>query len=121
MILFHLASRSLRNRLLTTVLTIASIALSVALLVGIENVRVGMRESFSNTISRTDLIVGARGGTTQLLLYSVFGIGSPTQNVSWVKARDEVDRLEHSARMLPPEITAYGAMSVPGEPVWKPQ
>lgn len=36
-----------------------------------------------------------------------------TQNVSWLKARDDVDRLEHSARMLPPEITAYGAMSVP--------
>lgn len=38
-----------------------------------------------------------------------------TQNVSWVKARDEVDRLEHSAQMLPPEITAYGAMRVPVE------
>lgn len=35
------------------------------------------------------------------------------QNVSWVKARDEVDRLEHSARMLPPEITAYGMVHVP--------
>jgi hypothetical protein len=39
-----------------------------------------------------------------------------TQNVSWVKARDEVDRLEHNARMLPPEITAYGAMQIPVEP-----
>src|SRR5690606_31195953 len=38
-----------------------------------------------------------------------------TRNVSWVKARDEVDRLEHSARMLPPEITAYGAVRVPVE------
>lgn len=38
-----------------------------------------------------------------------------TQNVSWLRARDEVDRLEHSARMLPPEITAYGAMRVPVE------
>jgi hypothetical protein len=36
-----------------------------------------------------------------------------TQNVSCIKARDEVDRLEHNARMLPPEITAYGAMSIP--------
>lgn len=83
MLLFSLAARSLRNRLLTSVLTVGSIALSVALLVGVENVRVGMRESFSGTISGTDLIVGARGGTTQLLLYSVFGLGSPTQNVSY--------------------------------------
>ena len=35
------------------------------------------------------------------------------QNVTWIKARDQVDKLEHSARMLPPEITAYGAVPVP--------
>ncbi len=35
------------------------------------------------------------------------------QNVSWLKARDQVDGLEHSARMLPQEIVAFGAMSVP--------
>lgn len=83
MFLLRLALRSLRNRLLTSTLTVASIALSVALLVGVENVRTGMRDSFSNTISGTDLIVGARGGTIQLLLYSVFGLGSPTNNLSW--------------------------------------
>lgn len=83
MFLLSLVRKSLVNRLLATSLTLASIALSVALLLGIENMRSGMRESFSNTISRTDLIVGARGGTMQLLLYSVFGIGSPTNNVSW--------------------------------------
>jgi putative ABC transport system permease protein len=83
MLTARLAARSLRNRLLTTALTVASIALSVTLLVGVENVRVGMRESFSSTISQTDLIVGSRGGTIQLLLYSVFGIGSPTNNLSW--------------------------------------
>jgi putative ABC transport system permease protein len=83
MFVLSLVRKSLTNRLLATSLTLASIALSVALLLGIENVRSGMRESFSNTISRTDLIVGARGGSLQLLLYSVFGIGSPTNNVSW--------------------------------------
>jgi putative ABC transport system permease protein len=83
MFVLSLVRKSLANRLLATTLTVASIALSVALLIGIENVRSGMRDSFSNTISRTDLIVGARGGTLQLLLYSVFGIGSPTNNISW--------------------------------------
>lgn len=80
--LFTLATKSLRNRLLTTSLTVASIAFSVALLIGVENVRTGMRDSFAGTVRGVDLIVGARGGTIQLLLYSVFGIGSPTQNVS---------------------------------------
>ena len=83
MLVLDLALKSLRNRAFSTSLTVGSIALSVALLVGVENVRVGMRDSFSNTISQTDLIVGTKGGTIQLLLYSVFGMGAPTENVSW--------------------------------------
>lgn len=83
MLLLNLARQSLANRILTTTLTALSIAFSVALLVGVENVRTGMRESFSNTVSGTDLIVGSRGGTIQLLLYSVFGMGSPVANVSY--------------------------------------
>ena len=83
MLVLDLALKSLRNRAFSTSLTVGSIALSVALLIGVENVRVGMRESFSNTISQTDLIVGTKGGTIQLLLYSVFGMGASTENVSW--------------------------------------
>lgn len=71
MVLFSLAWHSLKNRKLTTGLTVVSIALSVALLVGVEHVRIGARDSFSNTISQTDLIVGARGGSLQLLLYGL--------------------------------------------------
>jgi hypothetical protein len=35
------------------------------------------------------------------------------RNVSYDNAREEVNRLEHSARMLPNEITAFGMMSIP--------
>lgn len=81
-LILRLAARSLRSRVLTTWLTITSIALSVTLLVGIEHLRAGVRESFAGTISGTDLIVGARGGTLQVLLSTVFGIGSPAGSVS---------------------------------------
>jgi len=82
MLIPRLALRSLRSRLLTTSLTVASIALSVTLLVGIEHVRAGVRESFAGTIRGVDLIVGARGGTLQVLLSAIFGIGSPSGAVS---------------------------------------
>jgi putative ABC transport system permease protein len=82
-VLLSLAYRSLKNRKLTSILTLLSLALSVSLWVGIEHIRVGARESFSNTISQTDLIVGARAGSLQLLLYTVFHMGSPTANVSY--------------------------------------
>lgn len=81
MLILRLAFASLRSRVLTTLLTIASIALSVTLLVGIETVRAGVRESFAGTIRGVDLIVGARGGTLQVLLSTVFGIGSPAGSV----------------------------------------
>ena len=81
--LFSLAWRSLRNRPVTSLLTVAAVALSITLLLGVEQARRGMRESFTGTIKGTDLVVGARGGTLQLLLGAVFGIGSPTGSVPY--------------------------------------
>tara|TARA_B100000315_G_scaffold144795_1_gene133697 strand:- start:551 stop:1759 length:1209 start_codon:yes stop_codon:yes gene_type:complete len=65
------------------VLTIFSISISVTLLIGVENIRKGVRTSFSSAVSGTDIIVGARGGSLQLLLYSIFRIGNATNNLSW--------------------------------------
>ena len=78
-----LAWKSLRNRRFTALLTILSIAFSVSLLIGVERLRGEVREGFANTISGTDLIVGARGGPVNLLLYAVFRIGNATNNISW--------------------------------------
>ncbi|MSQ99844.1 MAG: ABC transporter permease [Gammaproteobacteria bacterium] len=78
-----LAFRSLRNRRTTALLTISAIAVSVALLLGVQKMRTAARESFANTISGVDLIVGARSGQLNLLLYSVFRVGDATANVSW--------------------------------------
>lgn len=78
-----LAFKSMFNRKITVFLTIAAVAFSVTLLLGVERIRKGARTGFANTISRTDLIVGARSGPVQLLLYSVFRIGDATNNISW--------------------------------------
>lgn len=88
MILFRLAYASLISRSLTVGLTIFALALSVALLLGVEKVRTGAKASFANTISDTDLIVGARSGGVQLLLYSVFRIGNATNNITWETYED---------------------------------
>ncbi|WP_439104805.1 ABC transporter permease [Celeribacter marinus] len=94
--IFRLAFGSLLARSLTVTMTILAIALSVMLFVGVEKVRTGAKASFSDTISGTDLIVGARSGSVQLLLYSVFRIGNATNNLTWesyqdIAARDDVD------------------------------
>src|SRR5688572_16105250 len=81
--LFWPAWKSMKKRKRTAFLCALSIALSVALFLGIERLRQGAREGFTNTISQTDLIVGAKGGPLQLLLYTVFQLGSPTANIRY--------------------------------------
>ena len=78
-----LVFKSLLNRRATAILTVASIAVSAGLLSIVDRVRTDTQTSFANTISGTDLIVGARSGDLNLLLYSVFRIGNPTNNVTW--------------------------------------
>jgi putative ABC transport system permease protein len=85
---------SLANRRVTALLTVLAVAASVALLLGVEKVRSGARESFADTISGTDLIVGARAGDVQLLLYAVFRVGNATANVSWKSYQDIAARPE---------------------------
>ncbi len=75
--------KSLKNRKLTTLLCILSIALSVTLFLGIGRMRKGAEEGFTNTISQTDFIVGAKGGAINLLLYTVFHMGSPVNNIRY--------------------------------------
>ena len=94
--IFRLAIASLFARALTVGMTILAIALSVTLFLGVEKVRTGAKASFADTISGTDLIVGARSGSVQLLLYSVFRIGNATNNVTWqsyqeIAARSDVE------------------------------
>ncbi|HFB2047820.1 MAG: ABC transporter permease [Hyphomicrobiaceae bacterium] len=94
--IIRLAIQSLRNRWLTAFLSVMAIAFSVTLMLSIEKIRTGAKSSFINTVSGTDMIIGARSGGIQLLLYSVFRIGSATNNMTWrsyldISRRSEVD------------------------------
>jgi putative ABC transport system permease protein len=92
--LIKLARLSLWNRRTTLLLTLSSLIISVALVLGIDHLRTQAKKSFSQTLSGTDLIVGARSGQLNLLLYAVFRIGNATNNISW-KSYQELAR--HSA------------------------
>lgn len=81
--LLLLAAKSAWNRRATLLLTVLSIALSVAMLLGVERLRQQIKSGFEQSISGADLIVGARGSPMQLLLYSVFRIGEASHNMGW--------------------------------------
>jgi putative ABC transport system permease protein len=79
--LLTLALRSAWNRRATLSLVVLSVALSTFLLLGFEQVRTDVRENFSQSVSGTDLVVGARTSSVQLMLYSVFRVGSATNTI----------------------------------------
>ena len=81
--LFLIASKSAWARRGSLFLAILSIAISMTLLLGVDMTRKQAKSSFLNTISQTDLIVGARSGPVNLLLYSVFRLGNATNNISY--------------------------------------
>ena len=79
MIVTRLALQSVRNRWIKVLLTILAISVSVMLLRSVEKVRNGAGDSASGA----DVVVGARSGGMQLLLYPVFRIGNTTNNETW--------------------------------------
>ena len=85
--LLHLAAHSAWNRRATLSLVVLSIALASLLLLSLERMREDIRASFSQSVSGTDLVMGARTGSVQLMLYAVFRIGAATNNVRMASIR----------------------------------
>lgn len=81
--MLRLVWRSLIYRRGAVLLTVVTIALSVFTLLATEHIRQAAKRSFNSTVSGVDLIVGPRTGEINLLLTTVFRIGSPSQNMSW--------------------------------------
>ena len=90
--LLKLTLNSLYARLLTVSMTIFAISLSLMLYLSVEKLRSSAYTSFTNTISQTDLIVGSRTGSVQLLLYSIFRIGNATNNITWESYQDIIEK-----------------------------
>ena len=79
--LLSLAVRSAWNRRGTLALVGVSIALATALLLTLERLRTDIRTSFAQAVSGTDLVIGARTGPVQLMLYAVFRVGGATNQI----------------------------------------
>ena len=92
--LLKLTFNSLYARILTVGMTVFAISLSLMLYMSVEKLRTSAYTSFTDTISQTDLIVGARTSSVQLLLYSVFRIGNATNNITWESYEDVIDKKE---------------------------
>ncbi|MEJ6498297.1 ABC transporter permease [Pseudoalteromonas lipolytica] len=94
--LIELAVKSLASRRKSVLLTFMSLVISISVLISVEHIRSQAKDSFNRTIAGVDLIVGAPSGQLNLLLYSVFRMGSATSNIdyeSYQKLKDD-DQVE---------------------------
>ena len=81
--LISIALASAWNRRITLGLALLAITLATSLMLSVERIRHHAQESFSQSVSGTDLIVGARGSALQLVLHVVFRIGDAANNIEW--------------------------------------
>lgn len=92
--MFEVAFSSLWHRRGSVMLTLMSLTISMAIVIGVEHVRAQAENSFVRTVSGVDLLVGARTSQVNLLLYSVFRIGNATNNIEWQSFQDIAARPE---------------------------
>lgn len=88
MAILRLALQSAWSRRATLGLMFASIALSTTLLLAVERIRIDTRQSFVQSVSGVDLVVGPRSGSLQLMLYAVFHAGSASHNMRWASYQE---------------------------------
>ena len=97
---WKIAWHSLAQRKTSVLLTVAALTVSVLVLVGIEHLRKNAQSGFARTVAGTDLIVGARTGDVNLLLYAVFRLGNPSNNINW-RSYEEIAGLPDVAWTIP--------------------
>src|SRR5437879_1295165 len=88
MTILTLALKYLRGRLVTSALTVVSIALGVSLVVASVALACGIREGFIAGTTDYNLVVGAKGSPTQLVLGVVFRMDLATPNIEFTTYRD---------------------------------
>src|SRR6056297_2250771 len=119
MSLWRIAWRSIQQRGVASLLTSFSMALGVMLVVSVLSIHGIVAQSFrNNTNLGYNLIVGAKGGSLQLTLNSVFYLSEPIENIPYdfyLEFLDERQRTEQAIGEL-----ASADPSTDADPLPKP-
>lgn len=83
MMLFKLVWASMVSRKGMVALTVFSISISMLVLMSVAHLQAQLKDNFQRSVSGVDLIVGSRTSSLNLLLFSIFKIGYPTNNLDY--------------------------------------
>ena len=104
LIWLRIAIQSALARRGALLIMVLSTAISVAILLGVFKIRDDTKTSFSNAISGVDLVVGAKGSPTELILYSVFHIGRASNTIPATLEKNLVEDLRQVAWVVPVQL-----------------
>lgn len=85
--IWKISIRNFRFKPLYTFLGILTLSVSIALLVGIQQMDKSFRNQLDNNLGEIDMVVGAKGSPLQLVLASVLHIDNPTGNIPFEEAK----------------------------------
>lgn len=94
--MLSLLLKSMRSRIIPTSLVTISLMASMVLLLSIERIQQGAEEGFNQSISGVDAIIGPRSSSLELVLYTVFHLGRPTNNITTKTINDVKQRSDIS-------------------------
>ena len=83
MILWLIVRKSLRQHLLSTIITAVSIGLATGLLMSIVAVKDQSMRAFTNVSGGFDAVMGSRGSKLSLVLFSVFHMDKAPGTLPW--------------------------------------
>lgn len=85
--IWKISIQNIKTKPLYTFLSVCILALSITLLLGIEQLKHSFKNQIETNLGKIDLVIGAKGSPLQLVLASVLHLDNPTGNISYNEAK----------------------------------
>ncbi|KJD35006.1 permease [Tamlana sedimentorum] len=85
--IWKISIKNLKSKSFYTVLSIVILALSITLLLGIQQIKSSFEYQMENNLGDIDLVIGAKGSPLQLVLASILHLDNPTGNIKYAEAK----------------------------------
>ena len=84
--IWNISLQNIKSKPLYTFLSVFILAISIALLLGILQLKRSFKNQIENNLGKIDVVICAKGSPLQLVLASVLHIDNPTGNISYKEA-----------------------------------
>ena len=85
---WKISLKNILSKPIYTFLSVFVLALSITLLLGIQQLKSSFEYQMENNLGKIDLVIGAKGSPLQLVLASILHIDNPTGNISYSEAQE---------------------------------